>query len=123
MAIYQVNILTSAAGAFSQTIHPRAGNFRQYRYVPDGTSPLDTGADLDMVGAQSAFVYINQDNIGTTAFQKLPRYATHDETGTASLYAAAGEPVEGIMAVAEPLTVTIANGGNALKGVLYIWID
>lgn len=123
MALYQVNILTSAAGAFSSTFSPRAGSFRQYRYVPDGTSPLDTGADLDIVGAQSGFVYVNQDNIGTSAFQKLPRYATADETGTASLYAAGGEPVEGIMAVAEPITVTIASGGNALKGVLYIWID
>ena len=123
MAIYQFNILTSAAGAWSQTLAPRAGKFSQYRYVPDATSPLDTGADLDVVGAQSGFVYVNQDNIGTSAFQKLPRYATADETGTASLYAAAGEPVEGIMSVAEPITATIANGGNALKGVLYVWID
>jgi hypothetical protein len=123
MAIYQFNILTNASGAWSQTLTPRAGHFRQYRYVPDGTSPLDTGADLDIAGAQSGFVYANQDNIGTSAFQKLPRYATADETGTASLYAAGGEPVEGVMAVAEPITATIANGGNALKGVLYVWID
>ena len=123
MAIYQINILTSAAGAFSQTISPRPGSFRQYRYVPHGSSPLDTGADLDIVGAQSGFVYANQDNIGTSAFQKLPRYATADETGTASLYAAGGEPVEGVMSVAEPLTATIASGGDSKKGTLYIWID
>lgn len=123
MAIYQFNILTNGSGAWSETITPRAGHLRQYRYVPDGTSPLDTGADLDVVGAQSAFVYVNQDNIGTSAFQKLPRYATADETGTASLYAAAGEPVEGVMSVAEPITATIASGGSAKKGVLYVWID
>lgn len=123
MAIYQINILTNSSGAFSQTFHPRAGHFRQYRYVPDATTPLDTGADLDVAGAHSGFVYVNQDNIGTTAFQKLPRYATADETGTASLYAAGGEPVEGVMAVAEPITVTIANGASTKKGVLYIWID
>lgn len=123
MAIYQFNILTDASGDWTETLSVRAGAFRQYRYVPDGTSPLDTGADLDIAGAQSGFVYANQDNIGTAAFQKLPRYATHDETGTASLYAAAGEPVEGVMAVAEPITATIASGGNAKKGVLYVWID
>jgi hypothetical protein len=123
MAIYQFNILTSAAGAWSETISPRHGKLRQYRYVPHGTSPLDTGADLDLVGAQSGFVYINQDNIGTSAFQKMPRYATADETGAASLYAAGGEPVESEMSVAEPLTATIAHGGNALKGTLYIWIE
>lgn len=123
MALYQINITTSAAGAFSSTFTPKAGMFRQYRYVPHASTPLDTGTDLDIAGAQSGFVYANQDNIGTSAFQKLPRYATADETGAASLFAAAGEPVEGVMAVAEPITVTIANGGNALKGVLYIWID
>lgn len=123
MALYQFNILTSSGGAWSETISPRAGKFRQYRYVPDSGSPLDTGADLDVVGAQSGFVYVNQDNIGTSAFQKLPRYATADETGTASLYAAGGEPVEGIMSVAEPITATIASGGATKKGVLYVWID
>lgn len=123
MAIYQVNILTATGGGYSTTFSPRAGHFRQYRYVPDATSPVDTNGDLDIAGAQSGFVYVNQDNIGTTAFQKLPRYATADETGTASLYAAGGEPVEGIMAVAEPITVTITNGADAKKGVLYIWID
>jgi hypothetical protein len=123
MAIYQINILTATGGAFSETFTPRAGSFRQYRYVPHATTPVDTGGDLDVTGAQTGFVYVNQDNIGTTAFQKLPRYATADETGTASLYAAGGEPVEGVMAVAEPITVAIANGGDAKKGTLYIWVD
>ena len=123
MAIYQFDILTATGGAWSQTIHPRSGHLRQYRYVPHASTPVDTGGDLDVVGAQTGFVYINQDNIGTTAFQKVPRYATHDETGTASLYAAGGEPVEGAMAVAEPLTATIASGGDAKKGTLYVWID
>lgn len=123
MAIYQFDILTATGGAWSQTIHPRAGRFLQYRYVPHASTPVDTNGDLDIVGAQTGFVYVNQDNIGTTAFQKLPRYATADETGTASLYAATGEPVEGLMAVAEPLTATIANGADAKKGTLYVWID
>jgi hypothetical protein len=123
MAIYQFNILTDSSGAWTETVMPLAGHLRQYRYVPDAISPLDTNADLDVVGAQSGFVYVNQDNIGTSAFQKLPRYATADETGTASLYAAAGEPVEGFMSVAEPIKATIAGGGSVKKGVLYIWID
>lgn len=123
MAMYQINILTSSGGAYSETFFPRRGLFRQYRYVPHASTPVDTGGDLDIAGAQSGFVYANHDNIGTTAFQKLPRYATHDETGAASLYAAGGEPVEGLMSVAEPVTVTIANGGNAKSGTLYIWIE
>lgn len=123
MQLYQFNILTDSGGDWTETISVPRGRLIQYRYVPDGTSPLATGSDIDLVGAQSGFVYINQDNIGTSAFQKLPRYATHDETGTASLYAAAGEPVECEMAVAEPLIATVAQGGDTKKGVLYIWID
>lgn len=123
MPVYQLDIVTSSGGAWSQTITPRPGHLRQYRYVPHASTPVDTDGDLDVVGAQTGFVYVNQDNIGTSAFQKVPRYATHDETGTASLYAAGGEPVEGVMAVAEPLTATIASGGDTKKGTLYIWID
>jgi hypothetical protein len=117
-----VPVLTDGAGAFSASITAPGCRLLQYRYVPDGTAPLDTGADLDVVGAKTGFVYINQDNLGTSAFQKLPRHATHDETGAASLYAAAGEPVEDLMHVAhEALTVSIANGGAAKAGTLYFW--
>lgn len=117
-----VAVLTSAGGAFSKVIQPGSGRLLQYRYVPDGSSPLDTGADLDVVGTTTGFVYVNQDNIGTSAFSKAPRMPTHDETGAASLYAAGGEPVEDLMAVGgESLTVTIANGGNTLRGTLYFW--
>lgn len=122
MKIYRFDIITDASGDWSETVDITHGSLMQYRYVPDGTSPLDTGADLDIAGAQSGFVYVNQDNIGTSAFQKLPRYATSDETGTASLYASTGEPVEGVMAIAEPITATIDAGGNAKKGTLYVWV-
>lgn len=116
-----VAVATDASGNFSKVIQPAAGRLLQYRYVPSG-SPLDTGADLDVVGTTTGFVYVNQDNIGTSAFSKLPRMATHDETGAASFYAAGGEPVEDKMAVGgETLTVTIAQGGNTLRGTLYFW--
>lgn len=117
-----VAVLTSAGGAFSTPIVAPRGRLLQYRYVPDGSNPLDTGADIDLAGATTGFVYINQDNIGTSAFQKLPRHATHDETGVASLYAAAGEPVEGCMHCGgEQLTFTVANGGNAKRGTFFFW--
>ena len=119
-----VSITTDAAGAYSTTIGalPK-GNLLAYRYVPAAANELATGADLDIVGATTGFVYVNQDNIGTSAFQKLPRYATHDETGTASLLAAGGEPIEGLMPVGgEQLTVTIAAGGDTKSGTLYIWV-
>lgn len=120
---HRVDIATDGSGNFTGYLPESFGRLLQYRYVPDGTSPLATGADLDIVGASSGFVYVNQDDIGTSAFQRLPRHATHDETGAASLYAAAGEPVEDAMAIGgEALKVTIAQGGASKLGVLYVWI-
>lgn len=115
------SISTDGTGAWSETRKIPSGYLLQYRLVYVDT---DTGADLDMVGATTGFVYINQDNLGIASFQRLPRYATADETGTASLYAGSGEPVEGLVAISENenVTVSIANGGASKTGTLYLWI-
>jgi len=43
--------------------------------------------------------------------------------GTASLYAAGGEPVEGYIFVGgEPLSIVVAQGGDTKSGTLYLWI-
>lgn len=121
---HTIAILTNAGGAFTgYTAVPVTGAVLQYRYVPDGVAPLDTGADLDVTGEETGVVLVNQDNIGTSAFTKAPRQATHDEAGAASLYAAAGEPVEAAAVVAgERLKVVVAAGGNTKLGTLYIWV-
>ena len=52
------------------------------------------------------------------------RQATHGVDGSASLYAAAGEPVEAPVVVAyERLNVVIAEGGNAKLGTLHVWVE
>lgn len=46
-----------------------------------------------------------------------PRQATHATDGSASLYAAAGEPVEDyIYAVNERIKIVVAQGGNVTSG-------
>jgi hypothetical protein len=53
----------------------------------------------------------------TASAAKAPRQATHDAVGAASLYAAAGEPVEDyIWMVNERLKIVIASGGDAKTG-------
>ena len=123
MIRHSLSITTDSSGDFSAETPKLFGRFLQYRYVPHAVTPLDTGADLDITGTTTGFVYVNQDNIGTTAFSKAPRQPTHDATGAASLYAAAGEPVEDYMFLSgESMTVTIAGGGNTLSGTLHIWV-
>lgn len=117
-----VAVLTDASGDSSATINPQPGRFLQMRYVPDGTAPLDTGTDIDLTGATTGFVYLNHDNIGTSAYDRAVRYPTSALDGSASLYAATGEPVEDFGYVGgESLTFTVANGGNAKSGTFYFW--
>jgi hypothetical protein len=117
-----VTILTDASGNFSKKTPPVEGRILQYRYVPDIVSPLDTGADLDIALSDSGVVIADIAAIGTAAVTKAPRQATHGVDGAAALYAAGGEPIEdAIYSAGESLTITIASGGNAKRGTLYIW--
>lgn len=120
--LHRIDITTDSSGDFTINTVDIFGAVLQYRYVPDGTSPLATGADLTIAGGTTGIVVASQTNIGTSAFTKAPRQATHATDGTASLYAAAGEPVEDCIWVAgEHLTVTIAQGGDTKSGTLWIW--
>lgn len=117
-----VSILTSGAGAFTTKTPEINGSLLQMRYVVDGTSPLPNTADLSIAGTQTGISYFSTGDVGGSSFTKEIRQATHDTAGAASLYAAGGEPVEAEMAVAEQLTVTVANGGDTKIGTLYLWI-
>ena len=122
MTLHTVSVTTDASGDASKTITGARGRLLQYRYVKPGANELATGADIDLVGAITGIVLIGQDDIGTSSFTKAPRQATHDTTGAASLYAAAGEPVEDYIWVhGEDLTFTVAQGGNAKSGTFYFW--
>lgn len=120
---HTIPVVTNASGDFTGYTRVVKGEIRQVRYTPDGTTPLDTGADLDITGEISGIVIVNRDNIGTVAWDMAPRVATHDVAGVASLYAAAGEPVEDRIAVAnERLKLVIAQGGNVRAGTFDIWV-
>jgi hypothetical protein len=122
--VFTVSVVTDASGDFTATTPTTSGKFVQLRYVPDGSNPLDTGADLDIVGTKSGVVLANHDNIGTSAFTRVYRQPTHGVDGSASLYAAAGEPVEAPIYVAqEGISLTISNGGNALAGKFYLYLE
>ena len=116
-------VTTDASGnatVYSGVIH---GQVLQVRYVPDGTSPLDIGADIDLTGETSGLVVIDKDNIGTSAFTVAPRQATHSVGLAAALYAAGGEAALAPIAIAgERLKLVVANGGNTKLGTFYIWV-
>ncbi len=52
---------------------------------------------------------------------RAPRQPTHSQVGVASLYAAAGEPVEDHIALAEDrVEIVISNGGDTKTGVFEV---
>jgi hypothetical protein len=115
----KIAIATDAAGAatvYSQ--HPVAGFIEHLRYTPDGTTPLDTGADLTITGESSGIAIATLTNIGTSAFTNAVRHATHDTTGTAATYDGTRPVLERIALAGERIKVVCAQGGNALAGVL-----
>lgn len=119
-----VSVTTNASGdatAYSDEL--ATGVVRQVRYIPDGSTPLATGADVTITGEASGVVVLNQTNIGTSAYTVTPRQATHDTAGAASLYAAGGEPVEDGVAVAqERLKLVVAQGGDTKIGQFHIYV-
>ena len=118
-----ISITTTSGGADTEYSSVVTGCVAQVRYVPDGTAPLDTGADLDITLETSGVIVANHDDIGTSAFTRVYLQATHDVDGSASLYAAAGEPVEAPVCVAnDRLKVIIGSGGDTKSGTFYIWI-
>lgn len=120
---HRVTVTTDGSGNYTGYTEVVTGYVLQVTYTPDGTSPLDTNADLDITGEDSGTVIANHDNIGTSAFTRAYRQATHDTLGAASLYAAGGEPVEDKICVAnERIKLVIANGAGAKAGIFDIYV-
>lgn len=118
-----IAVLTDGSGAFTGYSDVVEGRILQVRYVPDGSTPLDTGADVTITGEQSGVSILAQSNIGTSAYAVAPRQATHDQAAAASLYAGSGEPVETEIVVGqERIKLVIAQGGAAKAGTFHIYV-
>ncbi len=123
MHLITVAVLTSAGGAFTKEIQPEPGRLLQVRYVPDASTPLDTGADVSFVGKTSGLSYFALTDIGTSAFNRAIRQPTHGQDGVASLYAVGQAVNDYLYLGGEAVTFTVAQGGNAKLGKFYLWVD
>lgn len=118
LAKFTATVLTDGSGDATARLGPIMGFVAQVRYVPDGSAPLDTNADLDIVSADSGVVVANHDNIGTSAFTKA--YApvpVENADGTAL----DSPQVQYALLSGEDLIITIANGGSAKAGTFHVW--
>lgn len=122
---HRLSVTTAADGSATvKTEGAVTGAIEHVRYTPDGSTPIDTNGDLNIVGEATGIVVANHDNIGTSAFTKAYRQATHGIDGAAAVYAAAGSPVlDKITIAGERLVLTIANGGDTKSGIFDIVVS
>lgn len=120
-----VAVTTNGSGAATSYTTPVSGLIHAIAYVPDGTSPLDTGADIVVSGHTSGMAILTKANIGTSAVQWHPRVGTAAVAdGSALLYAAGGAAVcDKIPVASEAVKIVVANGGDTLSGTFYVFID
>ena len=114
---HTVTVTTAASGGLGTGYTPLIyGRLFSIQYVKD-----DYAADCDFTittetTEQNLWVEadVNADKV------VAPRQPTHDATGTASLFVAAGEPVEDYFAISgEQIKIAIAEGGVSKSGTFH----
>jgi hypothetical protein len=111
------SVTTDGSGDASASLEAVNGLIYQIMYVPDGTSPLDTVADLTIKENTTDLNVLTMANIGTVTFTRSPRI----------LSANSADGVVGtnsdLIGVEGPLTLTIAQGGASKLGTFYVWFE
>ncbi len=114
------DFVTDTGGDWADTGPPISGAILQVRYIPDGSTPLDTGADITLSLANTGVPVLNMDNIGSAAFTRVPKQPIHDTGG-----AAVSGLREFVFAVNEGLRVEVnqsAAVAGVKKGTLFVWV-
>lgn len=110
---HRLTITTDASGdatAYSPTV---TGRVLAIVYTK---TDYDNTADFTISAEATAETIWQESNVNASAV-RAPRQPTHDTVGAASLYAAAGEPVEDFIYLAnDRVKFVIAQGGNTKSG-------
>lgn len=112
-----VSLTTTSGGSASYTTDRIDGFLHEI--VLDVDALTNGQANVSITGAITGRTFFarNDSNVNATV---RPRGATHDTGGVASLYAAGGEPVESLIAICEPLTIAITDGGDTKAATIYL---
>ncbi len=119
---HEVTIVTAAGGTGTGYTGLANGFVQAVRYVADSVTPYDATVDVTITAEASGLTIWQESNVAASK-TVYPRAATSDTAGVASLYAAAGEPVEVTSTVAkERIKIEIAQGGNVKSGTFHVYI-
>ena len=120
--VTKLSVPATTAADGSATVYSAVftGKISQIRYAK---TDFADGADFVVTVEGTGEAVWSENNVNASA-TRAPRQATHAVDGSASLYAAGGEPVEAQIAVAhDRLKIVIASGGNAKLGTFHLLVD
>lgn len=112
-----VTVTTNGAGAGSASTDPVKGLLKRVSYVK---TDFANGVDFTVVDDVATAILTGTDVNASAAWH--PRQPTHGADSSASLYAAAGEPVESDFPIDGVLTVTVSSGGDTKTGTFHFWL-
>ncbi len=115
---HTVEVTTDASGDATAYTGEVNGFLSQIRYVK--TDFADT-VDFTITSEDTGEMLWSESNV-TASTTIAPRQATHGTDGSASLYAATGEPVEAPIAVRGRIKIVVAQGGNAKTGTFHFMV-
>lgn len=96
------------------------GKIVSIRYVK---TDFADGVDFVITGETSGQTLWSEEAVNASA-TRHPRAPTHSTAGTAAVYAADGEAVNDMIALAdERIKIVVGDGGNAKSGTFHITID
>ena len=114
---HAVTITTDAGGDGTGYTPVITGRIQAIHYAK---TDYAAGVDFTITAEATGETIWTESNVNASA-TRAPRQATHATDGTASLYAAAGEPVEDYIAVAEDrVKIVVAQGGDTKSGTFHV---
>lgn len=117
-----VTVATDSGGAADVKSERLTGRLVAIQYIPDGTTPYDNTVDFTITNETTGESLLSQTNVAA-AFQKAPRQPTHDNAGTASLFAAGGTAVQDHYILAnDRVRIVLAQGGATKTGRVLITV-
>lgn len=121
--VHTVSLTTDSSGDVTAYTRTTRGTVLAVRYVPDGSTPLDTGADVTITDNVTGLQVLAVTNMGLSSRDFWPRAFTMTTTGTVALYAGGGTNVLDLVPVANAIKVVVAQGGATKSGTLYIYVQ
>jgi hypothetical protein len=114
---HTVTVTTDSGGDATAYTPVTTGRVQTVVYVKDDYA---AGVDFTITVEGTAEGVWTESNVNASA-TVAPRQATHSTVGVASLYAAAGEPVEDHIAIADDrIKIVVANGGDTKSGTFHV---